>query len=143
MQAFEFDATGAFVKTFDGSNTLPGTICCGYTSVAIDNTSGRIYIVDTAHERVDAFDSAGNFFGEISGTPGNANDGVAVGQATGNVYVSDNVTQAVKIFGPPIVAPDVTTDPPSNIGLASATLNGTVNPDNEGNATCQFLWGPD
>ena len=48
----------------------------------------------------------------------------------------------MKIFGSPIVVPDVTTTPASNLALSSATLNGTVNPDNEGNATCQFEWGP-
>ena len=45
------------------------------------------------------------------------------------------------VFGPSLVIPDVTTEAVSNLKGSSATLNGTVNPDNAGAATCQFDYG--
>jgi hypothetical protein len=48
---------------------------------------------------------------------------------------------SVYAFGPNIVIPDVTTEAPSSIKSESATLNGTVNPDGAGEASCQFDWG--
>src|SRR4029077_1690095 len=55
-------------------------------------------------------------------------------------------TGAVDVFDKNIVIPDVTTTPASGVSVSSegrieATLNGTVNPNGEGEATCRFAWG--
>jgi hypothetical protein len=41
----------------------------------------------------------------------------------------------------PVVLPDVTTEPVSSVKELSATLNGTVDPDEAGEAKCRFEWG--
>lgn len=138
VQTFEFNALGGYVTTFEGLNTPAGSFGKAYTSVATENASGRVYINDTEHHVVDAFDAAGNFVGQITGTLTESfNGGVSVDQATGAVYVSD--TKSVDIFSASEV-PDVTVAAASGVTATSATLNGTVNPDGQGKVTCEFIW---
>ncbi len=68
--------------------------------------------------------------------------GVAINGSSGDVYVSDNATGQVNVFGPTIVLPDVTTGSASALPTeGSVTLNGTVNPDGETVTSCQFEYG--
>ena len=63
----------------------------------------------------------------------------------GDVFVADqdehfNIA-AIDVFSEDIVVPDVATEPASALGPSTATLNGVVNPDNVGEASCRFVWG--
>ena len=64
---------------------------------------------------------------------------VAIAATTGDVYVVDDTNNVVDVFGAGEVVPNITTGPASNLGQASATLNGQVDPAGGGNVTsCEF-----
>jgi WD40-like Beta Propeller Repeat len=124
--------------------------------VAVDS-GGDIYVANNPVDPVEGskrlgevaqFSAAGVYLGHIART---ASDGfstvrsVAVDPATQDVYVgakseTTNLA-AVYVFGPNVVLPDVTTKEAVSVKAGSATLEGTVNLDGEGPATCQFLYG--
>ena len=113
--------------------------------VAVDS-AGNLYVLDKGKHVIDEFNSAGLFVGEVNGNgvPGGsftAPEAIAAGP-TGKVYVADRGTPAVvDVFGPSVVLPDVTNGPATNVEPTTVTLTGTVNPDEAGAATCQFVWG--
>lgn len=126
--------SGAFTETFN---------------LSVDAASGDIYVdvLGGAHGVViDQFSSTGAYLGRITGDDtvhAMIADvyAVAVDSASHNVYVGDVGVHEMDVFGPGIVFPDVTTEPPSSQTPFSATLNGTVNPQNAGTASCRFEWG--
>jgi DNA-binding beta-propeller fold protein YncE len=68
--------------------------------------------------------------------------GIGVNSSTGEVYVVDATAERVDVFtAAPVILPDVSTEPVSSVKELSATLNGTVNPDEAGEAKCRFEWG--
>jgi hypothetical protein len=112
--------------------------------VAVDDSgsgafAGEIYVATGA--RVDEFGPEGVFRGDIAGVSG----ALAVDPASHRVFVGGDV------FGPDLVLPDVVTEAPSNPVLESDPETGanswrvepvgTVNPHNEGEASCWFVWG--
>jgi hypothetical protein len=68
-----------------------------------------------------------------------AGAGLAVTSAH-TIYVADATNSKIDVFVPAIV-PDVTTTAATGVKGHSVTLGGTVNPDLEGPAKCQFMWG--
>ncbi|MGD0452468.1 MAG: hypothetical protein ABSB69_02620 [Solirubrobacteraceae bacterium] len=75
------------------------------------------------------------FGGELS-----ESHGLAMNGTTGPVYASERGLDDVKIFKQ-VVVPDVSLEPVTSLRNTSATLNGTVDPDNEGSASCRFEYG--
>jgi hypothetical protein len=117
--------------------------------IAVDDATDDVYVVDDkASPVVDQFGPEGVYRGHVAETPeglfaGSLNS-VAVDPATHDLYVGNRVDATVSfvdVFGPTIVVPDVTTEPASEVKPMSATLNGTVNPDKAGAASCQFVYG--
>jgi hypothetical protein len=117
--------------------------------VAVDSSDGDVYVAD-ASGSVDEFDSTGSYLGDLTETPAgsfSANKGsvasVGVDSSTGNVYVGTRNSEDAKIdmFSQNLILPDVTTGEASNLQVHGATLNGTVNPNKAGAATCQFEYG--
>ena len=115
-------------------------------------SNGEIYVTEGFHPvTISQFSSTGALLGRITGADSPGGDisdvyALAVDPVSHDVYVADNRqggegTNAVKVFGPDVVIPDVTTAPVSNVTAGSATLSGTVNPHKAGAATCQFVWG--
>lgn len=113
-------------------------------------SNGEIYVPEGLHPTtIGQFSSTGAFLGRFTGvgSPGGNISGVfslAVDPASHDVYVADyreGEGNKVKVFGPSIVVPDVTTGAVANLKSRSATLAGTVNPHKGGAATCQFVWG--
>jgi hypothetical protein len=122
----------------------------GFTSVAANNATGTVFATETSPEpSVSAFTATGEPIGQITGTPTGENGGVAVDQASGHLFVSDNNKQAfghsvVRIFGGSFVTlPDVVTVAATSVAPFSATLNGTVNPDGVAVSDCHFAYVPD
>jgi hypothetical protein len=149
----------ALAGQYEFVGKLAGSSFGQVDGVAVDSGSGAgsgdIYAWEEAS--VDQFDSAGKLIGRLTGTPTGPSGKeqafrsvrVAIDQASHNVYVTDyhgEEPATVDVFGPDIVIPDVSTTPASGVkatggGRIEARLNGTVNPDKEGEASCRFEWG--
>ena len=113
---------------------------------------GDIYVWE--NKVVDQFSPAGVYLGHLTGTSNTASgafasvEAVAVDPLTGDLYVGNTrnrvngAVASVDVFsGTSLVIPDVTTTSASSVKASGATLNGTVNPDEAGGATCRFEWG--
>ncbi len=138
---FQFDSSGGFVRTLDGSNTPDGdfspnsTGCC-LISVATDDASERLFVGSLANSDFDVFDSSGNFIPPQGLGAGSYVSGIAVDQSTGDVYVSNG--GSVNIFKP-ITVPNVSTGAPTEVSATAATLNGHMDPAGGGGITeCNF-----
>jgi hypothetical protein len=148
LDIFEPAALGEYVLVHRVSGP-PGALFSEPFNLAVDGATGDIYIDEFGSAEgslVDQFSSTGAYLGRIAGadTPhGSISDvyAVAVDPESHNVYVGDVGVRAMDVFGPDIVFPDVSTEPPTNTAPFNATLNGTVNPQNAGPATCRFEWG--
>ena len=139
VDVFEPTALGyVLVRKITGTSSgLFGT--GGAISLAVDAGEGYVYV---GHEgAIDQFDLGGEYLGQVSGFNGS----LAVDQTTHRLFVGEE--PKVNILGPTVVVPDPVTGVVSNVRLEGEThmwsvrLNGTVDPDNAGKATCHFVWG--
>lgn len=126
--------------------------------IAVNSETGDVYVLEGSEHsgEVEEFNSEGVYTGRLTGTPAGAfaaPQSVAVDPTSGDVYVGDllsieeNVVGGgsdigvIDVFEPNLVIPDVANAAASNVRTHSATLNGFVNPDGLGPATCQIDWG--
>jgi tripartite motif-containing protein 71 len=70
--------------------------------IAVDSSSGNVYVVDTANNRIKKFSSNGTFiteWGRYGTGNGSLNSprGIALDQA-GNVYVADTGNNRIQVF---------------------------------------------
>jgi DNA-binding beta-propeller fold protein YncE len=116
-------STGTQMASLDGSLTPAGSFGGEFSSgghsvsIAANNATGMVYVLDTTHNVVDEFDSAGDYVCQITGsatpsasecngpagsaTPAgglNSRNAIAVDQATGEVYVLDQEDGVVDVF---------------------------------------------
>jgi hypothetical protein len=149
IDIFEPAALGEYTLLTTIAGTPSGPFS-GAFNISVDSSSGDIYVDDLGHEDfgalIDQFSSSGAYLGRITGpdTPhGGISDAyaVAVDPESHNIYVGDSGRGEMDAFGPGIVFPDVTTEAASGVTRSTATLNGLVNPDSAGAATCRFVWG--
>jgi hypothetical protein len=131
LKVYRFSLAGAFAPpAIDGHETPAGNFGGGYTSVAAENSGGRIYVNDTSHEVLDVLRPSGTYLTQITGTPAGSFGGVAVDQANGNVYVADGGSSAVKVFQATVVpGPTLGSAFPSQVTATSALLEGELNPE--------------
>jgi DNA-binding beta-propeller fold protein YncE len=94
--------THTYRSQFDGSLTPQGSFIA--QGVAADQTTGDVYVADSAHGVVDVFNAAGGYLSQLTQadgvTPFVFGDpwGIAVDQANGDVYVADPGDGVVDIF---------------------------------------------
>ncbi len=132
-----------FVRSITGP---PGRAFESVQDVAVDGGAGYVYVAEKASNTVDQFTLADHYEGTISGTPSSGFHeplAVAVDQSTGDVFVADSnpPDSTIDAFEPSIVIPDVETGSASGVTARGAMLEGAVDPDGVGPATCSFLWG--
>ncbi|HEV2944018.1 MAG TPA: hypothetical protein VGX26_02755 [Solirubrobacteraceae bacterium] len=144
---------GSYVFAFkiSGPPTEPFT---GVGAMALDG-EGDLYVVDERANAVDEFNAAGGFVAKLTETPEGrfkSVESVAADPAIGRVYVGDRNEHtgeaAVDVFGAGVIAPDVSTTAPVEgdvrvdaEGGIEATVNGVVNPVEQGETRCTFAWG--
>jgi hypothetical protein len=110
----------------------------GVTAVAADRSTNHVF-VDFGSE-IDEYDSAGNVITDLgSGTLG-ASRGLAIDEASGDVYADDAENGVVDTFTL-LTFPDAFTKPATNVDPSSATLNGTIRPDGIAASSLQFEYG--
>jgi DNA-binding beta-propeller fold protein YncE len=140
---YEFDAAGAWVSTWTGANTPAGSFG-GYVNVAVDNTSGRVYVA-SQDRSIAVFESSGAYVTQFDDSPSSSAIAyaLAVDQATGVVYVAnDHINlNVVEIFGPGLIVPDVSATEATGVLPTEAVLHGTVNPDGTQLSDCHFDYG--
>ncbi len=137
-----YDPSGALLRTITG----PSSGSFGNAqALAVDQTTGDLYVVDYAGQVVYEFDASGSFIGSIDASSAGVGSwqpfAIAVSASTGDVYVVDANSNVVDIFGPGVTVPDVTTGLATSVTPTSATLNGTVNPDSTTLTGCHFDYG--
>lgn len=118
---YDFESADDTVATkWTGTGTPAGSFGGGRLSVAVDNSSGDLYVADATHKVIDKLDAAGNViatFGDTSPTPNgqlsgaatpagsflpptgsDGSFGIAVDQATHDLYVVDAGHEVIDVF---------------------------------------------
>jgi WD40-like Beta Propeller Repeat len=145
---------------FVGKLTVPGRSLERVKDVTVDGGNGDVYVNEGELGIVDEFNAQGEYVGRLTGAPTGPSgeprafgsvQSVAVDPVSHDVYVGEirgnfREPSAIDVFGADIVIPDVATGAVTGSkvvgeGRIEATLNGTVNPDKEGEASCLFVWG--
>src|SRR4029077_20108392 len=109
---FEFNSTGTELlhggTPITGESTPSGSFG-GHLNIAVDSSTGDLYVPDEVHSVVDKFTSEGVFICEIneseaacpgtkSPAPFSGTEAVAVDPTTGYVYVSDKGHKLIDVF---------------------------------------------
>jgi hypothetical protein len=160
----EFEPTGGgheykLIHEITGSETPQGSFAP--YGVAVSGP-GDLYVTDvpTGHDVVDRFSASGTFECQITGKAGEPGQcggeasevtlqeslgepyGVAIGPS-GRLYLGDAAHRIVDIFSPAAEATNggFLTEAATHVAAASATLNGTVNPEGSPITACEFEYG--
>jgi hypothetical protein len=122
----------------------------GINGLAVDG-EGDLYIAlgngsaNTNKSIVYQFNAVGTLVSRLEGTPTEAFSdvtSVAVDSETGGLFVGDGGSGVpVRVFGRSVTIPDVALTAASEVHATHVVLNGTVNPDEAGAATCEFEYG--
>jgi sugar lactone lactonase YvrE len=95
----KYDSNGTFLKQWGGHNGDVGTFY--YPTGLTRDDSGNLYVVDLGYERIQKFDSDGNFVMQISlssfHTPMYLKD-VAVGGSDNRIFIVDEVNREMYIY---------------------------------------------
>jgi DNA-binding beta-propeller fold protein YncE len=92
--------------TFGAAGAGDGELGSTVAGVAVRQSTGDVYVIDAAADRVQRFDADGAYLGQF-GTPGTgdgaltlggASTGLAVDQASGDVYVADTGNNRIQRF---------------------------------------------
>ncbi len=129
-----------------GSSSATGSIVDRQGStVAVDPADEHVYVNERT--QIAEFGASGEPFATPLGTFGNsgagaltASFGVAVDGASGDIYAPSG-SGALDVFGPAVTVPTVVGEPASQIGVHSATLSGSVNPEGVAVTSCRIEYG--
>lgn len=152
FELYGFEPAPAMPGVYNRIFTIAGTTAGAFGAidgVAVDSGNGEIYAwegteVGTSQGRIDQFSASGAFLGAMSGPEGDiaTANSVSVDPESHYVYVANQASNGVAVFGPDLVIPDVAvTEPPLKLTPTGVTLRGTVNPENGGEASCEFEYG--
>lgn len=147
-------ATNELLQSITGANLVsrkPDGALSGLAAaaIAIDQSNGHVYVSPTSGEDVYEFEASGAYASRLGRkpNPGSARPGIAVdnsgGPNAGDVFVAGgilNPNPAVRAFGPAKygAAPAAVAVSVSDVTGSSATLHGTVDPEDAVLETCRF-----
>jgi hypothetical protein len=111
------------------------------TTETVDPVTGHVFIVNGSE--VGEFDASGATTAQkVTEAQGSGRfTGAAVNSAEDLLYVSNEETGKVEVFGPPPPVPVLVTGAVTSLTGTSATLNATVNPRESEVESCVFEWG--
>lgn len=129
-----------------GAGSASGSeVSAAGSTLAVDWEDEDVYVDE--HNGISQFGSRGEPFEAplltfASSGPGaiRASFGIAVDDASGDVYVSDG-QGAISVFGPAVPLPVVSTGGASDFTTSGATLAGTVDPEGAPLEECVFEYG--
>jgi Fibronectin type III domain len=121
-----------------GSSAPFGTVIDKVGNIlAVDPSTNDVFV--ERYGFIAQYDSSGILIADLGvGSLGDASKGVAI-KSNGSLYAQDEETKRITILEPEVL-PDATTETASNITTESATVSGTVNPNNAA-TTYQFEYG--
>jgi DNA-binding beta-propeller fold protein YncE len=108
VEVFKPNGSGGYelLSRWTGANT-PSAVFGAVGGVAVDSSSGRIYVVDSLENAVDVFKAQpkgpqealeGEFVARLKGGKLEEPGGVAVNSSTGQVYVADAILEAIDVY---------------------------------------------
>jgi hypothetical protein len=111
-------------------------------AVAVNPANGHIFnahFVNSTESQVKEFDASGPSEAKLlsSFSPGGSISGIAVDGATGDVYVARESNPNIEVWEA-VKVPEATTEAASEVGVTTATLNGSVNPNGLPLTECFF-----
>ena len=115
-EVVEFDKAGGFVRSFG----------VGAQAVAVDRATGDVFV--GFGQYVEEFDAAGGLVSRFGGPALGRVDGLAVDEASDEVFVTDEEKHVLDVFGAAAPAPSVSTGEAS-VSATEVTLSGVVNPE--------------
>jgi hypothetical protein len=130
-----FDASGNYLSQLTG--TPSGPFPAAFFD-AVDPTSGDLYV--PSENAIDEFSPTGAYITTID-IPNGTVASVAINAKSGDIYASVQ-GEAVDIFGPAVILPDVSTSSATEVQPTQATLHGYVDSAGGGRINaCQFEYG--
>jgi hypothetical protein len=110
-------------------------------AIAVDRSTNELYVV---HEKsISVYDDTGTFLYAFGGSVAGRNfvgslGGIAIDEASEEVFVSDSGHTKIDVFGPPFSLPKTTTEGADGITAGGATVHGTINPRGLAVEDCHF-----
>ena len=134
----KYNSSGNFISTLDPEPMA---------DVYVDQSSatGHIYTTEAfgTTNAFNEYDASGTLLNTANGGIGelDVGGGIAYNHALNRLYVADNGPSVIAAFGDPITGtvPDATIEATTGVGVATATFNGTVNPQGVANGY-YFEW---
>jgi hypothetical protein len=145
-----FDSADNLYVSFFFGSTKKYTAASNYTSstevdgettnaITVDQSTDELYVAHFNYVSVYAADGTFLYeFGKSIASEEAEFSGVAIDQATEQVYVSSSREKKVLVFGAKLPLPQVTTEGTDNITATTATVHGTINPKGEAVLECHF-----
>jgi hypothetical protein len=107
-------------------------------ALTVDRSTDEVYVVhafsvsvyDSTGALVYEFGTGGEYYGEYGG--------IAIDEATEEVFLSDSGTLKIDVFGPPLAVPKLSAEGADGIAAAAATVHGTINPKGQAVEDCHF-----
>jgi hypothetical protein len=139
-------ATGPVTKYAASQFNVSGTPASGNvvdqrgSTLGVEPFTNEVLIDEVG--AIAQYEPSGNLLGKFGETGAGAlgeSYGVAIDHASGQVYADDH--SVVEIFGPGVVSADVSIQAVSDLTPVSATLHGTVSPDETTVTACKFEYG--
>ena len=121
------------------NDTSPLLIEPGASTIGVDPVSNNLF--GDRKSLVAEYDPSGSLLATFGANQLSESQGVAINSAADEVYVGDNGSGKVKVFGEVAVAPDVKGEAASELTGRKATLNGAVNPHGLAVEECEFEYG--
>jgi phosphodiesterase/alkaline phosphatase D-like protein len=139
-----FESSGKFVG--EPIRETPGGPFGRLDAIAVDPSSGDIFVADNLQHVIHEFESTGTWVADIAGTETPAGsfgsiEGLAV-DSTGQLYVSDSANRVIDVFGAGIPLPKPTYGPVTDATPTSATFHATIDPNGGAPvSSCHFEFG--
>jgi len=133
----EFDSAGDYLTQFGSYGSGDGQFgnnteeILSPAGIAVDPATRDVYAVDGGNNRVEAFDSAGNYLYQF-GSPGSGNGqfsfpgGDALDPGTGDLYVADGSNHRVEVFGSGASGTTITVSSSANPSVSGQSVTYTA-----------------
>ncbi len=134
---YVFNSSGVLQTTWTGGGSGPGSgtpagSFGGFVFVAVEQSSGHVFVADDLDRVIDLFDSSGTYITQVSGkrTPSGSFAelfGVAVA-AGGDLYAIDGPAGVIDVFAPGATPETPLTEAVDGITGNTAVFHGQLNP---------------